>query len=77
MNNLVAIAGTPENARAAARAAGPLLDHMGGPLGLVGRTLGFAPGESVPGWAWFGVGALAGAVVMHALHDKFQAFVEG
>ena len=50
---------------------------MGGPLGLVGRTLGLAPGERVPGWAWFGVGTLAGAVVMYALHDKIQAFVDG
>jgi len=77
--NLVAIAGTAEGAARTAQAAGPLVDAMGGPLGLVGRAVGLSPDEleaGIPGWAWAFTGVVAGAVIGYLLHDKIQAFRE-
>ena len=66
--------------RGAAQAAeilGPAMDGVGGPLGLVGRAVGMGPDEidaGVPGWAWFGIGAVSGAIAMYFLHDRIAAF---
>jgi hypothetical protein len=63
----------------AAEVLGPAMDSAGGPLGLVGRVVGLGADEidaGVPGWAWFGIGIVAGAGVMYALHDRIEAFVE-
>jgi hypothetical protein len=57
-----------------------MLDGMGGPMGFVGRLAGLGTDEmdaGVPGWAWFGIGALAGGVAVYFLHGKIQRVVEG
>jgi hypothetical protein len=68
-----------KNAAAAAEALGPVMDHIGGPVGLAGRLVGFGADEidaGVPGWAWFGIGMVAGATAMYFLKDRMEAFVE-
>lgn len=66
--------------RGAAQAAeilGPAMDGVGGPLGLVGRAVGMGPDEidaGIPGWAWFGIGAVGGAIAMYFLRDRIAAF---
>jgi len=68
-----------EAAEKAARAVGSAVQDAGGPLGLVGRVVGFGEDEiraGVPRWAWFGIGFVVGGVVMYSLHDKAKALVE-
>lgn len=70
------------NPRTAARAAVAAAPHMrgmlasiGGPKAIVGRLLGFGEAEmaaGVPGWAWFMIGAGAGAVGMYFGKDRVQ-----
>jgi len=77
--NLVAIAGTAEGAARTAEAAGPLVDSMGGPLGVLGRAMGLSQEQieaGIPGWAWAATGLLGGIVVGYLLHDKIEAFRE-
>jgi len=64
-------------AGAAAEVLGPAMDDVGGPLGIVGRAVGLGADEidaGVPGWAWFGIGAVGGAITMYMLHDRLKAF---
>lgn len=66
--------------RTAAQAAnvlGPAMDGAGGPLGLVGRAVGLGADEldaGIPGWAWFGIGLVAGGIGMYFLADRVAAF---
>ena len=51
--------GQIRGAAAAADAIRPMVDNVGGPVGIVGRVFGLGADEidaGVPGWAWFGVG---------------------
>jgi hypothetical protein len=67
-----------DNAAKAAEVLGPAMDGVGGPLGLVGRAVGMGADEidaGVPGWAWFGIGVIAGSAVMFFLQPRVQAFV--
>jgi hypothetical protein len=69
---------TLRGAAAAASAMRPVLDGAGGPLGIVGRAVGLGGDEieaGVPGWAWFGVGMVAGGVAMYFLRPRIEAFV--
>lgn len=68
-----------ETAATVAGYAGPVLDGVGGPLGLVGRFAGLGGDEldaGVPGWAWFGVGVIVGAAAMYGLRPRVEAFLE-
>jgi len=67
-----------EQAVAAAPYANRAFSALGGPKGLVGRLLGFGSDEleaGVPGWAWFMIGAGAGAVVMWFGKDRLQGLL--
>jgi hypothetical protein len=62
-----------------AEQAGPVVDSSGGPLGIVGRLCGLGEDEldvGVPGYGWFVVGVVVGAVGAFALHDRLRAFVK-
>lgn len=64
-------------ARDAGAILGPAMDGVGGPLGLVGRAVGLGADEidaGIPGWAWFGMGAVGGAIAMYFLRDRIAAF---
>lgn len=66
------------NAARAAEVVAPALDEIGGPLGLAGRLIGMGGDEvdaGVPGWAWCGIGFVAGATAMYFLKDRVEAFV--
>lgn len=68
-----------EAANFALKHVGPIVRGSGGPLGLVGRAIGMGPEEiraGVPGWAWLGIGVLAGGVATYLLRDRFEAFLE-
>lgn len=63
----------------AAQVIGPAMDGLGGPLGIVGRAVGLGGDEldaGVPGWAWFGVGIIAGMGAMYFLQPRVEAFIE-
>ncbi len=63
----------------AANQAAPLLNTVGGPVGLLGRIVGLGSDETeagVPGWAWFGVGCLAGGALVFTLRKKIEKFQE-
>jgi hypothetical protein len=63
---------------AAAEAVGPAMDNVGGPAGILGRAIGLGADEvaaGVPGWAWFGVGIVAGGIAMYFLRPRVEAFV--
>lgn len=72
---------TEDQMRGAAAAAGamkPILDRAGGPLGVVGRTVGLGADEmdaGVPGWAWVGIGVVGGAIAMYFLRPRVEAFI--
>jgi len=72
---------TEQQLRSAAVAAGamkPMIDNVGGPLGIVGRVAGLGADEmdaGVPTWAWFGVGVVGGAIAMYFLRPRIEAFV--
>jgi hypothetical protein len=72
---------TEDQVRGAATAAGalkPVMDRVGGPLGIVGRAVGLGADEidaGVPKWAWVGVGIVGGAIAMYFLKDRVEAFV--
>ncbi len=67
--------------RGAATAAGalkPVLDGVGGPLGIVGRSVGLGADEldaGIPGWAWVGIGVVGGAIAMYFLRPRVEAFI--
>jgi hypothetical protein len=66
-----------KNAARAAEVMAPALDEIGGPIGLAGRLIGMGADEvdaGVPGWAWFGIGVVAGATAMYFLKDRVEAF---
>lgn len=70
----------PNDVGAYARQAEGILDGLGGPLGLVGRIAGLGEDEldaGIPGWAWFGIGALAGGALVYLLREKIERVVEG
>jgi hypothetical protein len=76
--NLVAVSGLSGVAQSAA-AAESVLNEVGGPMGLAGRMVGFGSDEldaGIPGWAWFLMGAAAGATAAYYLHDKIAHLVE-
>ena len=65
-------------AAAAADAVRPVIDNVGGPLGIAGRIIGLGADEvevGVPGWAWFGIGLVAGGIGMYFLRSRVEAFV--
>lgn len=65
-------------AKDAARAMGDAVNRAGGPIGLVGRTLGFGEAEiraGIPKWAWFSAGFITGAAASYLLHDRIAAAV--
>lgn len=65
-------------AAAAADALRPTLDTVGGPMGMVGRAVGLGADEieaGVPGWAWLGIGIVAGGIGMYFLRPRVAAFV--
>jgi hypothetical protein len=65
-------------AAGAAAVLGPMMDGSGGPLGVVGRSIGLGADEieaGIPGWAWFGIGVISGGIAMYLLRDKAAAFV--
>lgn len=67
-------------AGAAAEVLGPAMDEVGGPLGIVGRAIGLGADEieaGVPGWAWLGIGVVAGGIGMYFLRDKLDALSSG
>jgi len=72
---------TGQQIRGAAAAAGafrPVLDNVGGPMGIVGRIAGLGADEidaGVPKWAWLGVGIVAGGIAMYFLRPRVEAFV--
>lgn len=54
------------------------VNHYGGPVGLAGKLIGLGVDEmdeGLPGWAWFGLGLLAGGVVTFKLHDRIARVV--
>jgi hypothetical protein len=62
----------------AANALKPTLDNVGGPMGLVGRAVGLGADEidaGIPGWAWLGIGVVAGGIAMYFLRPRVEAFV--
>lgn len=68
-----------ESAEKMAGAVGNVVRDVGGPMGIIGRLAGMGQDEveaGVPGWAWFGIGLVAGAAVMYSLHDKAKAVIE-
>lgn len=63
----------------AAQQVKPMLQHVGGPLGLLGRAVGLGPEEveaGVPWWAWMGVGVLLGGAAAYSLRHKLERIVE-
>jgi hypothetical protein len=73
--NITAISGFAD----AVSQSGPVVTRLGGPLGIVGRVAGLGGEEleaGVPGWAWFGVGLMVGAVAMYSLRDRVARFVD-
>ena len=63
----------------AAEVLGPAVDGLGGPLGVVGRAVGLGGDEldaGIPGWAWFGMGIVAGSIATYFLKDRVEAFIE-
>jgi hypothetical protein len=63
---------------AGAEALGPTMDNVGGPMGILGRAVGLGAdeiGAGVPGWAWLGVGVVAGGIAMYFLRPRIEAFV--
>jgi hypothetical protein len=55
-----------------------IFDALGGPGAMLGRFVGFGQNElrsGVPGWAWFLMGAGAGAVAMWFGKDQIDDYV--
>jgi hypothetical protein len=80
--NIIAVSGLPGLSGVAqgAQVAEGVLDEMGGPMGLAGRLVGFGADEldaGVPGWAWFAIGGVVGAVAMYYGRDHVARVVEG
>lgn len=78
-NNLVAVGQTFEQAAAGFGAAEQVVTDLGGPGAIVGRILGLGEDEmdsGIPGWAWAGIGFLAGAAVMYVAHDKVKRVID-
>jgi hypothetical protein len=68
----------PEQAMAYATQAHGVLDGLGGPLGLVGRICGLGQDElesGIPGWAWFGMGVVAGGAAVYLMRDRIEKVV--
>jgi hypothetical protein len=58
----------------------PVLNRFGGPKGLMGRMAGLGQAEiqaGIPGWAWFGVGVLAGGALVWLARDKVEKVLGG
>lgn len=75
-NNLVALQGLGTTATAAQS----VVTDLGGPLGLVGRVIGLGADEledGIPGWAWFGVGVIAGAGLAYTFRGRIEKVVGG
>lgn len=54
------------------------IGSIGGPVGFVGRTLGFGADEmeaGVPGWAWFVIGAGIGFAVGAAMRPELEKWL--
>lgn len=63
----------------AATQAPVLMQNYGGPVGLVGRLAGLGNDEveaGVPWWAWFGVGMVAGGMLIYASRKKIERILE-
>ena len=70
--------GQMDQAFAAANAAQSVVTDLGGPLGMVGRLTGLGADEleaGIPGWAWLGIGVVAGAGLAYTLRDRIQKVI--
>jgi len=55
-----------------------ILDALGGPGAMLGRMVGFGQDElqsGIPGWAWFLMGAGAGAAAMFFAKERLESLL--
>lgn len=55
-----------------------MVNRYGGPLGLAGKLVGLGRDElqaGIPGWAYFGLGCMAGGTVAFLLRGKLSRLV--
>lgn len=56
------------------------ISAFGGPLGLVGRAVGFGPDEldaGVPWWGWLTIGLVVGGAATYVFRDKIEKVIPG
>ena len=71
--------GQRENLRVIGDSLEPLVEEVGGPLGLLGRAFGMGQAEikaGIPQWAWLGVGLVGGALAAYTFRHKLEALLD-